>query len=72
VRILVSDDAKLDERVAARRRDVSLHCRHAAGADEMDTFTTIVQTAKKLLVNGYEYRRLSELAAKPPAARGSL
>jgi len=52
---LHNNPAELDERVAARRRDVSLHCRHAAGADEMDTFTSIVQTAKKLLVNGYEY-----------------
>jgi hypothetical protein len=52
---LHNNSAELDERVAARRRDVSLHCRHAAGADEMDTFTSIVQTAKKLLVNGYEY-----------------
>jgi hypothetical protein len=52
---LHNNSAELDERVAARRRDVSLHCRHAAGADEMDTFTSIVQTARKLLVNGYEY-----------------
>ena len=62
--------AELDERVAARRRDVSLHCRHAAGADEMDTFTSIVQTAKKLLVNGYEYLhdRLSGLLRMPSLA----
>lgn len=52
---LHNNPAELDARVAARRRDVSLHCRHARGAEEMDTFTTIVQTAKKLLVNGYEY-----------------
>ena len=52
---LHNNPAELDERVAARRRDVSLHCRQGKGADEMDTFTTIVQTAKKLLVNGYEY-----------------
>jgi hypothetical protein len=52
---LHNNSAELDERVAARRRDVSLHCRHATGADEMDTFTSIVQTAKRLLVNGYEY-----------------
>lgn len=52
---LHNNPAELDERVAARRRDVSLHCRDAKGADEMDTFTSIVRTAKKLLVNGYEY-----------------
>lgn len=52
---LHNNPAELDERVAARRRDVSLHCRHAQGAQEMDTFTTLVQTAKKLAVNSYEY-----------------
>ena len=52
---LHNNSAELDERVAARRRDVSLHSHDAKGADEMDTFTTIVRTAKKLLVNGYEY-----------------
>jgi hypothetical protein len=52
---LHNNPAELDERVMARRRDVSLHCRDEAGADEMDTFTSIVQTARKLLVNGYEY-----------------
>lgn len=67
---LHNNAAELDERVAARRRDVSLHCRHAAGADEMDTFTSIVQTAKKLLVNGYEYLydRLSGLCRMPSLA----
>ena len=67
---LHNNPAELDERVAARRRDVSLHCRHAAGADEMDTFTSIVQTAKKLLVNGYEYLhdRLSGLLRMPSLA----
>jgi hypothetical protein len=67
---LHNNSAELDERVAARRRDVSLHCRHAAGADEMDTFTSIVPTAKKLLVNGYEYLhdRLSGLFRMPSLA----
>jgi hypothetical protein len=67
---LHNNPAELDERVAARRRDVSLHCRHAAGADEMDTFTSIVQTAKKLLVNGYEYLydRLSGMFRMPSLA----
>lgn len=50
-----NNPAESDERTPARRRDVSLHCRHAAGADEMDTFTTIVVTAKKLAINAYQY-----------------
>ncbi|HQT95363.1 MAG TPA: transposase [Thermoanaerobaculaceae bacterium] len=54
---LHNNPAELGERVAARRRDVSLHCVKAEGARGMDTFTTIVQTAKKLAVNGYEYLR---------------
>jgi len=67
---LHNNPAELDERVAARRRDVSLHCRHAAGADEMDIFTSVVQTAKKLLVNRYEYLydRLSGLCRMPALA----
>ncbi len=54
---LNNNPAELGERVAARRRDVSLHCAKPKGAREMDTLTTIVQTAKKLAVNGYEYLR---------------
>jgi hypothetical protein len=54
---LHNNPAELGERVAARRRDVSLHCGNVAGARGMDTYTTIVQTAKKLAVNGYEYLR---------------
>jgi hypothetical protein len=67
---LHNNPAELDARVAARRRDVSLHCRNAAGAEEMDTFTTIVQTAKKLAVNGYEYLydRISGLFRMPSLA----
>ena len=67
---LHNNPAELGERVAARRRDVSLHCRHAEGARGMDTFTTIVQTAKKLLVNGYDYLRdrISGLRKMPSLA----
>jgi hypothetical protein len=54
---LNNNPAELGERVAARRRDVSLHCAKAEGARRMDTLTSIVQTAKKLAVNGYEYLR---------------
>jgi hypothetical protein len=67
---LHNNPAELGERVAARRRDVSLHCAKAAGARGMDTFTSIVQTAKKLAVNGYEYLRdrISGLRRMPSLA----
>jgi Transposase IS66 family len=67
---LHNNPAELGERVAARRRDVSLHCAKEAGAHGMDTFTSIVQTAKKLAVNGYEYLRdrISGLRKMPSLA----
>jgi hypothetical protein len=67
---LNNNPAELGERVAARRRDVSLHCATAAGASRMDTLTSIVQTAKKLAVNGYEYLRdrISDLRKMPSLA----
>lgn len=67
---LHNNPAELGERVAARRRDVSLHCAKAEGARGMDTFTSIVQTAKKLAVNGYEYLRdrISGLRTMPSLA----
>jgi hypothetical protein len=52
---LHNNASELGARVSARRRDVSLHTRSKAGTRAMDTFTTIVQTAKKLGVNAYEY-----------------
>ncbi len=54
---LHNNESELGERVAARRRDVSLHSVTPRGAQAMDTFTTIVQTAKKLAVSGYAYLR---------------
>jgi hypothetical protein len=67
---LHNNPAELGERVAARRRDVSLHCAKPAGARGMDTLTTVVQTAKKLWVNGYEYLRdrISGLRKMPSLA----
>ena len=67
---LHNNPAELGERVAARRRDVSLHCVKPEGARGMDTLTSIVQTAKKLLVNGYEYLqdRISGLRKMPSLA----
>jgi hypothetical protein len=48
-------EKELGARVSARRRDVSLQTRNARGTRAMDTFTTIVQTAKKLGVSAYAY-----------------
>jgi cell division protein FtsB len=52
---LHNNESELGARVSARRRDVSLHTKSQAGTRAMDTFTTIVQTAKKLCVNAYAY-----------------
>jgi hypothetical protein len=52
---LHNNASELGARVSARRRDVSLHTKSKAGTCAMDTFTTIVQTAKKLSVNAYKY-----------------
>lgn len=52
---LHNNESELGARVSARRRDVSLHTKSQAGTRAMDTFTTIVQTAKKLSVNAYAY-----------------
>lgn len=52
---LHNNESELGARVSARRRDVSLHTKSHAGTRAMDTFTTIVQTAKKLFVNVYAY-----------------
>jgi|SRR5208337_358967 len=67
---LNNNPAELGERVAARRRDVSLHCANPKGARAMDTLTSIVQTAKKLAVNGYEYLhdRISGMRKMPSLA----
>jgi hypothetical protein len=45
----------LGARAQARVRDVSLHTKSKAGTKAKDTFMTIVQTAKKLGVNAYDY-----------------
>ena len=64
---LHNNESELGARVSARRRDVSLHTRSQAGTRAMDTFTTIVQTAKKLCVNVYAYHALS--VVPPPQPR---
>ena len=44
-------------RVQARMRDINLHTISDNGTKSKDTFATIVQTAKKLGVNIYDYIR---------------
>ena len=48
---------RLTARVSAGRRDVSLHTKSKAGrrTRATDTFTTIVETARKLGVSAYTY-----------------
>jgi len=52
---LHNNDAELAARVQVRVRDVSLQTKTEAGTKAKDTFLSIVQTAKKLGINVYEY-----------------
>lgn len=52
---LHNNDSELGARVEKRRQDVSLHTISEAGTTAKDAFLTIVQTAKKLGVNAFEY-----------------
>ena len=52
---LHNNASELAARVAARKRDVSLHTMTQEGTKSMDTFLTIVETAKKLAVNQFHY-----------------
>ena len=52
---LHNNDAELGARVEKRRQDVSLHTISKAGTTAKDAFLTIVQTAKKLEINAFEY-----------------
>lgn len=52
---LHNNEAELGARAQVRKRDVSLQTRTPEGTKAHDTFLTIVQTAKKLLVNVYDY-----------------
>ncbi len=44
-----------EARVAARRRDVSLHTKTKEGTQACDTMTGIVRTARKLGVSAFKY-----------------
>ncbi|HZK62206.1 MAG TPA: transposase [Anaerovoracaceae bacterium] len=52
---LHNNAAELGARAQVRKRDVSLHTMSEDGTAANDTFSTIVQTAKKLGVNIYDY-----------------
>ena len=52
---LHNNDSELGARVQVRKRDVSLQTRTDEGTKAKDTFLTIIQTAKKLGVNVYDY-----------------
>jgi len=52
---LHNNDAELGARVQARIRDIHLHTMSQLGTQAKDTFATLVQTARKLGVNLYDY-----------------
>jgi hypothetical protein len=52
---LHNNAAELGAREQVRKRDVSLHTMTEEGTKANDTFSTIVQTAKKLGVSAYQY-----------------
>jgi hypothetical protein len=67
---LHNNACELEARVAARRRDVSLHTRTNEGTAACDTMNSIVRTAKKLGVSAFEYikDRVSRLFRLPSLA----
>lgn len=52
---LHNNASELGARTQARYRDISFHTINEKGTTAKDTFMTIVSTAKKLLVNPYQY-----------------
>lgn len=67
---LHNNPAELAARQQVRKRDVSLQTKTKEGTKVQDTFLTIVETAKKLKVNIYEYilDRVKETYALPSLA----
>jgi len=53
--MLHNNPAELGARAQARMRDINLHTMSENGTKAKDTFATIVQTARKLGVNIYQY-----------------
>ena len=68
---LHNNASELAARVIARKRDVSLHTMTDEGTKANDTFLTIVETAKKLAVNQFEYivDRVSKKYQMPSLAK---
>jgi hypothetical protein len=68
--LLHNNPAELGARAQVRKRDVSLHTRTLEGTKVQDTFLTIVETAKKLKVNIYDYilDRVSKTYSLPSLA----
>jgi hypothetical protein len=52
---LHNNSAELGARVQARKRDVSFQTKNEKGTQAKDTMMTVVETAKKLSVNVFEY-----------------
>jgi len=52
---LHNNTSELGARAQARYRDTSFHTMSEEGTETKDTFMTITETAKKLVVNTYEY-----------------
>jgi len=67
---LHNNAAELGAREQVRKRDVSLHTMTEEGTKANDTFSTIVQTAKKLGVSAYKYfnDRMSKAFEMPSLA----
>lgn len=67
---LHNNPAELGARTLVRKRDVSLQTRTLEGTRVQDTFLTIVETAKKLKVNIYDYilDRISQTYSMPSLA----
>lgn len=68
--LLHNNPAELGARQRVRKRDVSLQACRAVGLAAWDTFQSLVETAKKLGVNSYEYfyDRVSGKLALPSLA----
>lgn len=67
---LHNNASELGARDQARRRDISYHTINAKGTASKDTFMTLAQTAKKLMVNffQYTYDRVSKKYEMPSLA----
>jgi Transposase IS66 family len=67
---LHNNSSELGARQKARKRDISLHTMTSKGTKVQDAWMTIVQTAKKLGVNIYEY--IKEKISNPKTEHPSI